>query len=935
MRIAVAAAIVLGTSLAAQSKLLSPQEALGHEVGADRFLASYTQLVDYWQRLASASPRMQLVEIGRTGYGQIMCMAVISSPDNLRAVERLRAISVELARGRDDDGAPLSDTAIAELAQQGRAVVWIDAGLHATEAIAGQNVLELVWRMVSRDDPETRRILDEVVLLACPVNPDGMEMVARTYMAAGRVGNLPVLYQRYCGHDNNRDHYAVNTAESIAVTRVLYHDWLPQIVYNHHQPAPRGTVIYTPPFRDPHNYFVDPLVVRGIEFVAANMNARFAWENKPGVISRSGAPYSMWWNGGLRTTTCFHNMIGILTEVFGQPDPVELSQGLDRRLSNGDYPMPIKTRVWHARDTIEYLQTANYAVLDTAARYRTQVLANFGRMAVNSIERGSGDHWTPTPKLVARAERAARAAGQQATDTAPAEMDSEADAAAGPRVDVASAAANAVFVDPELRDARAYLLRADQPDRGALRRFLVSLRRTGVEVQQARAPFAAVIAAREVRYPKGTFVVRCDQAFRPHVLDMFEPQWHPDDVGKDGQPIRPYDSAGWTLAMQMGVRFDRALEAVEGEFAPVDEVVLPAEDLPAGGDHVMFSPENGDAYVVVNRLLRAGSGVQFSLPEGETEKAAGAFVVEANAAARPVLSVAARGLGVAFAVAPSTAERRPVRAARIGVFEPWGSSMDTGWTEWVLDQYEFAYERVFGDSIEAGNLEARFDVLIFATGLPPTSAAGDAQSRPRAGAPAPVAATRESAAAVLAAMPPFEDWSGQIERCVRISREKGIANLRAFVARGGTILVFAGQTQRAAKHFDLPVEVGLYRGEGDRRRAVASRDFFIPGSLVALHVGEHSALTSGVPARIAAMFRRSDAFTVAADAGAQVHVAATYGESAELLSGWALGIEHLDGKAAVVECRKERGRVILYGPDVIYRGQAHASFKLVFNALYQ
>jgi len=933
MRPALVLASLLTASFPAQPGLAPPQEALGHEVGADGFLASYAQLVAYWRQLDAASDRMQLREIGTTGYGQTMVMAVVSSPANLGDAERLRGISVALGRGRDADGRPLTEAAIGELAEQGRAVVWIDGGLHATEAIAGQNVLELVWRMVSRDDAETRRILDEVVLLVCPVNPDGMEMVAQAYAATGKVGNLPVLYQRYCGHDNNRDHYAVNTAESVAVTRVFYHEWLPQIVYNHHQSAPRGTVIYTPPFRDPHHYYVDPLVVRGIEFVAANMNARFAWEDKPGVISRSGAPYSMWWNGGLRTTTCFHNMIGILTEVFGNPDPTELVQGPDRRLASGDYPMPVSTRTWHARDTIEYLQTANFAVLDTAARYRAQVLANFGRMAVRSIERGSRDHWTPTPKLLARAQR----------DRAPADAgdtpsgDGDEPARPSPERRGPLAAVDALFRDPSLRDPRAYVLPAEQPDRGALRRFLTSLRRTGVEVRQAGAPFsvskvrrfgAAPDSEGEARYPAGTFVVRCDQAFRPHVLDMFEPQWHPDDIGKDGQPIRPYDSAGWTLAMQMGVQFDRVLEGLEADFPLVDEVTLPP---PVRRKGALFSPENSDAYLAVNRMLRADVGVN-RLGGGEDAPASGAFQAKAGDGA----AVAQRILDE-LCIPREGGELHnvtPLRAARIGVYEPWGSTMEIGWVEWVLEQYEFAYERVYGDVVEAGGLRERFDVLILASGLPAASARGDARSRPGGSEAAPGAATREQAEKVLAAMPPFEVWQGQLERVVRVSREHGVPNLRAFVEGGGTLLVFAGQAQRAAKHFELPVEVGLYRDVDGERRAVPSRDFFIPGSLVALDVHDTSVLASGVPARVAAMFRRSEAFTVAPDAGSSCRVVATWGERAELLSGWALGLEHLNDKAAVVECRKGAGRVVLYGPDVVYRGQPHASFKLFFNALY-
>ncbi|HLU39602.1 MAG TPA: M14 metallopeptidase family protein [Planctomycetota bacterium] len=922
------APLVLVLAAAAQPRLPSPREALGHEVGADRFLASYTQLVDWWRQLDAASDRMILREIGTTGYGQTMVMAVISAPENLARIERLREVSATLAKGRAPDGKPLDDEQIAALAEQGRAVVWIDAGLHATEAIAGQNVLELVWRMVSGDSAEIRRILDEVVLLACPVNPDGMEMVARAYMASGRVGNLPVLYQRYCGHDNNRDHYAVNTAETLAVTRVFYHEWFPQIVYNHHQTAPRGTVIYTPPFRDPYNYYVDPLVVRGIEFIAANMNARFAWEGKAGVISRTGAPYSMWWNGGLRTTTCFHNMIGILTEAFGHPEPTELRQGIDRRLGNGDYPMPVATRMWHARDTIEYLQTANFAILDTAARYRTRLLTNFGRMAVASIERGSRDHWTPTPRLLALAQAAARdarrpAAADERSVTAANDGGDAPRRVGRGRVRDADAAAEAVFSDPELRDPRAYVLPVDQPDRGALRRFLIALRRTGVDVHRATEEFTA---AGQI-FPPGTFVVRCDQAFRPHVLDMFEPQWHPDDIGPDGEPIRPYDSAGWTFALQTGVRFTRVLDALEGSFVPVGEIELPPV-APAG---TALPASDSDAFLAVNRLLRAGAVVR---------RARDAFVVERTpgAAGERAEAIAAE-LRLPLLPTPGPVSERRLRPLRIGVFDVWGGNMETGWTQWVLDQFEFPHEPVFGDAVEAGDLRARFDVLLFATGLPSTSPAGDAQSRPRAAgasdaAPTASAATAELADKVLAAMPPFEDWSKQRGRIVRISRERGVANLRAFVEQGGTLLVFANQAQRAARHFDLPVTVGLYRGEGSERRALGARDFFIPGSLVALHVDRSHPLAAGMPERIAGVFRRSEAIIPAADAGDRARVVASYGERAELLSGWALGIEHLDGKGAVVECPVGAGRVILYGADVIYRGQPIASFKLVFHALY-
>ena len=285
--------LVVIASTITPAQVPSPTAFLGHEVGADHRLCNHTDLLRYFEAIDAASDRVKLVDIGTSSYGRRMTMAVITSPENHQRLEELRQIAVRLCRARDDEQSAES------LVEQGRAVVWIDAGLHANESIAAQNIIELVWQMASREDEEVRRILDEVVLLACPVNPDGLELVANAYTATGSQ-DIPILYQRYIGHDNNRDYYISNQLETRNVSRVCFTDWCPQIVYNHHQSAPSGTILFTPPFRDPFNYSADPLVMRGIDWVAGSMNRRFASEQKPGVISRGGAPYSGWCYGGLR-----------------------------------------------------------------------------------------------------------------------------------------------------------------------------------------------------------------------------------------------------------------------------------------------------------------------------------------------------------------------------------------------------------------------------------------------------------------------------------------------------------------------------------------------------------------------------------------------------------------------------------------------------------
>ena len=215
-------------------------------------------------------------------------------------------------------------------------------------------------------------------------------------------GALPRLYQKYVGHDNNRDFYMMNQPESVNINRILYREWFPQIVYNHHQTGPTGTVMFSPPFRDPFNYVYDPLVVNTLDQVGAAMHTRFDAEGKPGVTTRSGSNYSTWWNGGLRTMAYFHNQVGLLTESHRQPDAGDRSASCPIAcIARGDLPFPITPQMWHFRQSIDYSITANYAVLDFAQRYRETLLFNIYVAGRNSIDRGNTDNWTIYPRRIA------------------------------------------------------------------------------------------------------------------------------------------------------------------------------------------------------------------------------------------------------------------------------------------------------------------------------------------------------------------------------------------------------------------------------------------------------------------------------------------------------------------------------------------------------
>src|SRR5258708_17132955 len=306
-----ACALALAFAIAASAQnghhITTAKESLGFDVGDDYHLANYAQFSAWWQELATESDCMKLVEIGKREEGRPQWMAIITSPENHMKLARYKEIARKLALAEG-----LTDDEARALAHEGKAVVWIDGGLHATEVLGAHQLMEFVYEMVSRNDAETLRILNDVIILAVHANPDGMELVSNWYMRESdpkkrTTQNVPRLWEKYIGHDNNRDFYMSNMRESTNMNRILYTEWFPQIMYNHHQPGPAGAVMFAPPFRDPFNYNFDPLIPLQIDMVGAAMHTRLAAEGKPGAVMRTGAPYSTWFNGGIRTTSYFHN----------------------------------------------------------------------------------------------------------------------------------------------------------------------------------------------------------------------------------------------------------------------------------------------------------------------------------------------------------------------------------------------------------------------------------------------------------------------------------------------------------------------------------------------------------------------------------------------------------------------------------------------------
>jgi hypothetical protein len=921
-------------SAAAQSKLTSPKDHFGFNIGDDYQLANYTQYEAYLKKLDADSNRMQVREMGKSAEGRTLYLAIITAPENFAKLDRYKEISRRLALAEG-----VSESEARALAKEGKAIVWIDGGLHATEVLGAQQLIETIWQLNSRTDEETMGFLRETIVLGCLVNPDGMELVSNWYMRESdplkrSTGNIPRLYQKYIGHDNNRDFYLSAQPESEAINRVFYHEWFPRIVYNHHQTGPAGTVMFAPPFRDPFNYTFDPLVPLGIDLVGANMHSRFVAENKPGVTMRSGASYSTWWNGGLRTTVYFHNMIGLLTETIGNPTPMEIPLLLNRQLPRADLPFPIAPQKWHFRQSVDYSLTANWAVLDVASRHRETFLFNAWRMGMNSIERGNRDHWTMTPEKVEgaqaalnqeRGQQAARAGGSaRAGDNDPdAERQLRQSGRGGTPLKFYE-----MMRTPDKRDPRGYILSSAQDDFLTATKFVNTLIKTGITIHRATGDFTV----NGKQYPSGSYIVKTAQAFRPHVLDMFEPQFHPNDFAfPGGPPTPPYDSAGWTLAYQMGVQFDRVLDGFDGPFEKINGLAKP----PAGKVMVATKPAGyllshavNDSFIATNRLLKDSEEVywikQPFSANGKTYPT-GTIFIPAKATTQAKLDkLTALGLNFEATTTKPSGELFKLRSLRVGLWDRYGGSMPSGWTRWILEQYECPFTVVYPPTLDAGDLASQFDVLIFVTGAIPAlraeRAGGGSGGDTGEGfgrMPNPNELPEE-----------FRGWLGNI------TPNKTIPQLKAFLEAGGSILTI-GTSTNLGYHTGLPLANALLEKVGESERPLARDKFYVPGSVLRVQIDNTNPLAYGMPDKADVFFDNSPVFRLKPEAALKgVKPVAWFDSDKPLRSGWAWGQKYLQDGVAVIDANVGKGKLLLFGPEIAFRAQPHGTFKLLFNGIY-
>ena len=638
------------------AKVPEPQDVFGFQPGADYKLASHEQIVEYFTRLDAASDRVVVDQIGKSTEGRPMILAVISSEANIKNRARYKDIARRLAMARG-----VSETEARSLAKEGKAIVWIDGGLHATEVAGAQHTPELGWWLATSDSDEATRMRDNAILLLMPsMNPDGLDIVRDWYNknlgTPFETTSPPHLYHHYIGHDNNRDWTMFTQVETRAVARQLYFEWFPQIVYNHHQSGPFPSRIWGPPMKDPVNPNLDPLVVSTINQIGEAMRKRFDEEEKPGYSSHM--LYDIWWNGSMRGGPDFHNMAGFLTEtsLYRMATPRcytaeeipetfgERHKNLPARIPSVNYTNPWLGGCWPFRKPVEYMITASRAVLDLAAKTKEDFLYNIWRMGTRQVARGE------------------RAEG-------------------GPY---------AYVIDPSA-----------QHDQSRMVDFLRTFRLANIEVRQADAPFSAG----GKQYPAGTYVLG-PQPFRPYVVDLIDAKTFPERrLYPGGPPDPPYDMTGYELSFQMGVKIDRIKEPFPLPAKVADTIAAPAGGVKGAGTTAFALPAASNWGVrAVNRLLKRGARISWA-PDHS-------LIVQG--VDREVLSSMGTELGVWFSALDAVpAGAKPIRAPRVGLYRSYRANMDEGWTRWMLEQYEFPYKTLWNADIRTGDL-SQFDVLLFA-----------------------------------------------------------------------------------------------------------------------------------------------------------------------------------------------------------------------------
>lgn len=801
------------------SGVIRPEEFLQRPLAADFALADWNQVRGYFEKLDAGSPRVVVEKVGTTAEGRDLVLATISSESNLAHLATLKGYAKIVS---DPRGATREQRL--EALEKGKVFLFISNAMHATECAAPQFGMRFAHMLATSDDEPWASAREHCVVLVLPcTNPDGLDHVVdwyrRTVGTPFEATELTKLYQLYAGHDNNRDWFMLTQPETRAVTKLLYEVWRPQVYWDVHQQGSKSERMFVPPFRDPLSPNLDPGIITAINLLGTRAQLDMTREGRTGVAT--GGTYDMWWNGGNRNVPVRHNIVGLLTEaascriaspIFQQKSDLVAPDGLNGYAPSNKFPTPWPGGWWRLSDIVDYEMSFARSLLGSLTRERRFFLENALEAADRTIQAG-------------------RSGG-----------------------------------------ISAWILPADQRDRGATRRLVDVLLATGVELSVADE--FVHVDGRD--YPPGSIVIRRDQPYGAHVKDLFDVQRYPQ-----GDP--PYDVAGWTLPSLLGVW---RVEVMENPTVKAHRVT-DADEAVAGVDLASrtvraLGTRDSDAWKRVFEGLRAGGAYTFeSKPD-----LPGRFLDETK-------SQGAKDPG-------DTAVK--VKLPRVGLYSPWTGSIDEGWMRYVFDTFGVKYTTVRNEMLRAGSLSAFLDVLV----LPGVGAEDLDKGRASGSVP--------------------DEFAGGLD-------PEGAVAVEEFVRQGGTLIAVGGSTKWAIELMKLPIVDAASGADAKDFSCPGSVVRTIPQGTSPFTVDLDESVSvffsRGQAFREMTDKERADTNSDKC----KVDVLLRYAPTRLLVSGWVQKPEVIADRGAWVRTTHGQGAVHLFGFRPQYRGWSQSAFQLVFRAL--
>ncbi|MFO7889017.1 MAG: M14 family metallopeptidase [bacterium] len=653
------------TSLPAQENIISPKEFFGFSPGADRKLARWDRIADYFYQLKKASEKIKVMNMGSSTKGNPFLVLVISSPENLSDLDQLQKINKKICDPRN-----IPEEKINRYINEGKAVICQSMGLHATEVGGTQMTPELTYDLLSRNDTETLRILNNVLFFMIPCfNPDGQIMVTDWYRET--VGteyeglSLPWLYHTYAGHDNNRDGDYLNLQESKYAAKLMYVDWPPQAYIDHHQMGSYGARFYVPPYCEPLRPHADPLIWREISWYGSHIAYKLEEAGMKGVINN--AMFPGWGHFGWHWITPFHNIAGMLTEsastklatpLYIHPDQLKGgSRQFPEYEAQSTFPSPWPGGWWRLGDIVKQKIISARALLDLAARNKKTVLRNAYLKAKHQTERGAEG------------------------------------------------------------DINAVVIPADQHDYLTAIKMINTLMNSGIEVQKAQHSFSI----KNRVYAENSYLLSLAQPKMGLIRNLLMETHYADNPwtrGRDDAPLHPYDLATHTMNEFMGVKAIPVNCKEEYDFSILEQQEKIKGRVYSKGEAYILDGKLNNSFKAVNALLDKDVEVQ-RLDKSFHQHRQGDFII--YSASENILSDVAQKTGVDFWALETIPETgiHTVKRGRLGMYRRyWGGNMDEGWTRLLLEQFNFPYESLRDAEIKKDNLHKKWDVIILPSDSP-------------------------------------------------------------------------------------------------------------------------------------------------------------------------------------------------------------------------